>query len=170
MNKKKVILLIMKNEMNLINTLEQKSNVDEYVDKILDIFGDQENKINQMKQKLLGRLTREIEEKNQKIDNYEINNKNLTIKIENLILQNKSLSNREKKMMDENEYLITNMDKIKDENEKYKTKIIQIETLKQNVLKDYEELSNNFLKLKKEKEEEALEVDDEEEEMKSLKS
>ena len=41
------MVLTMKNEMNLINTLEQKSNVDEYVDKILDIFGDQENKINQ---------------------------------------------------------------------------------------------------------------------------
>ena len=45
----------------------------------------------------LGKLTREIEEKNQKIDNYEINNKNLNIKIENLILQNENLSNREKK-------------------------------------------------------------------------
>ena len=48
------MVLTMKTEMNLINTLEQKSNVDEYVDKILDIFGEQENKINQMKQKLLG--------------------------------------------------------------------------------------------------------------------
>ena len=40
------MVLTMKNEMNLINILEQKSNVDEYVDKILDIFGEQENKIN----------------------------------------------------------------------------------------------------------------------------
>ena len=29
----------------------------------------------------LGRLTRELEEKNEKLENYEINNKNLTIKI-----------------------------------------------------------------------------------------
>ena len=63
------MVLTMKNEMNLINILEQKSNVDEYVDKILDIFGEQENKINQMKQKLLGfkRLLKEENELSQKI-------------------------------------------------------------------------------------------------------
>ena len=63
------MVLTMKNEMNLINTLEQKANVDEYIDKILDIFGDQENKINQMKQKLLGfkSLLKEEKELNQKI-------------------------------------------------------------------------------------------------------
>jgi kinesin family protein 2/24 len=63
------MVLTMKNEMNLINILEQKSNVDEYVDKILEIFGEQENKINQMKQKLLGfkRLLKEENELSQKI-------------------------------------------------------------------------------------------------------
>ena len=63
------MVLTMKNEMNLINVLEQKSNVDEYVDKILEIFGEQENKINQMKQKLLGfkRLLKEENELSQKI-------------------------------------------------------------------------------------------------------
>ena len=63
------MVLTMKNEINLINILEQKSNVDEYVDKILDIFGEQENKINQMKQKLLGfkRLLKEENELSQKI-------------------------------------------------------------------------------------------------------
>ena len=63
------MVLTMKNEMNLINILEQKSNVDEYVDKILDIFGEQENKINAMKQKLLGfkRLLKEENELSQKI-------------------------------------------------------------------------------------------------------
>ena len=74
----------------------------------------------------LGRLTREIEEKNQKIDNYEINNKNLTIKIENLVMQNKNLSNKEKKLIDKNEYLSTNLDKIKDDNENYKKKNYEI--------------------------------------------
>ena len=48
------MVLTMKNEMNLINIVEQKSNVDEYVDEILNIFGQQENKIQVMKQKLLG--------------------------------------------------------------------------------------------------------------------
>ena len=47
-----------------INTLEQKSNVDEYVNKILDIFGEQENKINAMKQKLLG-FKRLLKEENE---------------------------------------------------------------------------------------------------------
>ena len=63
------MVITMKNEMNLINILEQKSNVDEYVDKILEIFGQQENKINQMKQKLLGfkRLLKEENELSQKI-------------------------------------------------------------------------------------------------------
>ena len=63
------MVLTMKNEMNLINILEQKSNVDEYVDKILDIFVQQENKINNMKQKLLGfkRLLKEENELSQKI-------------------------------------------------------------------------------------------------------
>ena len=80
------MVLTMKNEMNLINILEQKSNVDEYVDKILDIFVQQENKINNMKQKLLGfkRLLKEENELSQKISkltdkenlNDNINNEN----------------------------------------------------------------------------------------------
>ena len=45
------MVLAMKNEMNLIHIVEQKSNVDEYAEEILDIFGHQENKINSMKQK-----------------------------------------------------------------------------------------------------------------------
>ena len=63
------MVITMKNEMNLINIVEQKSNVDEYVDKILDIFGEQENKINLMKQRLLGfkRLLKEENELSQKI-------------------------------------------------------------------------------------------------------
>ena len=63
------MVLAMKNEMNLINIVEQKSNVDEYVEEILNIFGEQENKINSMKQKLLGfkRLLKEENELSQKI-------------------------------------------------------------------------------------------------------
>ena len=45
------MVLAMKNEMNLIHIVEQKSNVDEYAEEILDIFGHQENKINSMKKK-----------------------------------------------------------------------------------------------------------------------
>ena len=100
----------------------------------------------------MGKLTRELEEKNQKIENFEINNKNLSIKIENLIMQNKNLSNREKKLIDKNEYLTTNLDKMKDDNENYKKKIFKLETLNQNILKDYEELSNDFSQMKKQKE------------------
>ena len=95
------MVLTMKTEMNLINTLEQKSNVDEYVDKILDIFGEQENKINQMKQKLLGfkRLLKEENELSQKIslltekdninenieNNYNINDNDNNNEEENII-------------------------------------------------------------------------------------
>ena len=63
------MVLAMKNEMNLINIVEEKSNVDEYVEEILNIFGEQENKINSMKQKLLGfkRLLKEENELSQKI-------------------------------------------------------------------------------------------------------
>ncbi len=100
----------------------------------------------------MGKLTRELEEKNQKIENFEINNKNLSIKIENLIMQNKNLSNREKKLIDKNEYLTTNLDKMKDDNENYKKKIFKLETLNQNILKDYEELSSDFSQMKKQKE------------------
>ena len=46
------IVLAMKNEMNLIHIVEQKSNIDEYAEEILDLFGHQKNKINSMKQKL----------------------------------------------------------------------------------------------------------------------
>ena len=45
------MVLAMKNEMNLIHIVQQKSNIDEYAEEILDIFGHQENKINSMKQK-----------------------------------------------------------------------------------------------------------------------
>ena len=95
------MVLTMKNEMNLINTLEQKANVDEYIDRILDIFGDQENKINQMKQKLLGfkRLLKEENELSQKIslltekdnnnenieNNYNINDNDNNNEEENII-------------------------------------------------------------------------------------
>ena len=63
------MVLAMKNEMNLINIVEEKSNVDEYVEEILNIFGEQENKINLMKQKLLGfkRLLKEENELSHKI-------------------------------------------------------------------------------------------------------
>ena len=76
------MVLTMKNEMNLINTLEQKSNVDEYVDEILNIFGEQENKITLMKKKLLcfKRLLKEENELSQKIsalnENYSNNDSN----------------------------------------------------------------------------------------------
>ena len=72
------MVLTMKNEMNLINIVEQKSNVDEYVDEILNIFGEQENKINAMKQKLLGfkRLLKEENELSQKISALSENNNN----------------------------------------------------------------------------------------------
>ena len=65
------MVLTMKNEMNLINVVEQKSNVDEYVDEILNIFGEQEKKINLMRQKLLGfkRLLKEENELSQIISN-----------------------------------------------------------------------------------------------------
>ena len=163
----KIKELIKKNKQ-LKNEIEYKNNIIESLEKEIKQLKENKNNKNgnnnnnnnvDNQNKLideinfeLGRLTREIEEKNQKIDNYEINNKNLTVKIDNLILQNKNLSNREKKMLDEKEYLETNMDKIKDENENYKKKIMQLETLNQNLLKDYEELNNNFLKLKKQKE------------------
>ena len=83
------MVLTMKNEMNLINIVEQKSNVDEYVDEILNIFGEQENKINLMKQKLLGfkRLLKEENELSQKISNFTDNNnsnKNSNTKKENI--------------------------------------------------------------------------------------
>ena len=70
------MVLTMKNEMNLINIVEQKSNVDEYVDEILNIFGQQENKIQVMKQKLLGfkRLLKEENELSQKITILKENN------------------------------------------------------------------------------------------------
>ena len=70
------MVLTMKNEMNLINIVEQKSNVDEYVDEILNIFGQQENKIQVMKQKLLGfkRLLKEENELSNKISILKENN------------------------------------------------------------------------------------------------
>ena len=70
------MVLAMKNEMNLIHIVEQKSNVDEYAEEILDIFGHQENKINSMKQKLLGfkRLLKEENELSQKISAFTENN------------------------------------------------------------------------------------------------
>ena len=70
------MVITMKKEMNLINIVEQKSNVDEYVDEILNIFGEQENKINTIKQKLLGfkRLLKEENDLSQKISAFSENN------------------------------------------------------------------------------------------------
>ena len=47
------MVMSMKNEMNLINTVEKQANVDEYVDTLLNVFVTQEEKIAQMKNGLL---------------------------------------------------------------------------------------------------------------------
>ena len=157
----KIKELIKKNKQ-LKNEIEYKNTIIESMEKQIELLKQKkdiddntqtisQNKIDEINFEL-GKLTREVEEKNQKIENYEINNKNLNIKIENLMMQNKNLSNREKRIIDQNEYLSTNMDKLKDDNENQKKKIMKLEKLNQNLLKDYEELSNNYNKLKSQKE------------------
>ena len=47
------MVLDMKNEMNLINLVETKSNIDEYINNLLSIFNSQEEKIKNMKNRLL---------------------------------------------------------------------------------------------------------------------
>ena len=47
------MVMSMKSEMNLINTVEKQANVDEYVDTLLNVFNLQEEKISQMKNNLL---------------------------------------------------------------------------------------------------------------------
>ena len=96
------MVITMKKEMNLINIVEQKSNVDEYVDKIINIFGEQENKINLMKQRLLGfkRLLKEENELSQKISlltekDKDYNNSNEKNNIENINEDNNILSLKE---------------------------------------------------------------------------
>ena len=99
------MVITMKNEMNLINIVEQKSNVDEYVDEILNIFGEQENKINVMKQKLLGfkRLLKEENELSQKISAFtenntsNISNSNSNINNENNFDNNNNNDDKNKK-------------------------------------------------------------------------
>ena len=157
----KIKELIKKNKQ-LKNEIEYKNTIIESMEKQIALLKEKkdiddnsqtisQNKIDEINFEL-GKLTREIEEKNQKLENYEINNKNLNIKIENLMMQNKNLSNREKRIIDQNEYLSTNMDKLKDDNENHKKKIMKLEKLNQNLLKDYEELSSNYNKLKSQKE------------------
>ena len=102
------MVLTMKNEMNLINIVEQKSNVDEYVDEILNIFGEQENKINIMKQKLLGfkRLLKEENELSQKISAFKDNNSsnnNSNTKIENNFDKNDESLKKSIKLEEANE-------------------------------------------------------------------
>ena len=96
------MVITMKKEMNLINIVEQKSNVDEYVDKIINIFGEQENKINLMKQRLLGfkRLLKEENELSQKISlltekDKDYNNSNEKNNNENIKEDNNILSLKE---------------------------------------------------------------------------
>jgi hypothetical protein len=67
-------------------------------------------------------------------------------------MKNKNLSSRKKRVIEQNEYLMTNLNKIKDDNDNYKKKIIKLEKLNKNLLKDYEELSNDFNKIKAQKE------------------
>ena len=96
------MVITMKKEMNLINIKKQKSNVDEYVDKIINIFGEQENKINLMKQRLLGfkRLLKEENELSQKISlltekDKDYNNSNEKNNNENINEDNNILSLKE---------------------------------------------------------------------------
>ena len=140
----KIKELIKKNKQ-LKNEIEYKDTIIESLEKQIELLkekkdlNDNNNIITQNKfdeiNFELGKLTRELEEKNQKIENNEINNKNLNIKIDNLVMQNKNLSNREKKIIEKNEYLINNIDKIKDDNDNHKKKNNEIRKIKSKFIK-----------------------------------
>ena len=153
-NKDNKIRELMKKNQELNNELEYKNKIIESLELKIESLKEKSynnDKIEEMHFEL-GHLTREIEEKNQKIENYEINQKNLNFKIENLILQNKNLTNKEKKLTDKNDYLMSTLDKMKEDNESFNKKMNKLEKLNKNLLKDYEELNNDFNKLKSQKE------------------
>ena len=154
MNKDNKIKELMKKNQELKNELDYKNQIIESLK--IEMESLKENNCNSDKieemQFELGHLTREIEEKIQKIENYEINQKNLEFKIENLILQNKSLTTKDKKLMDKNDYLMSTLDKMKEENETFNKKMNKLEKLNKNLLKDYEELNTDFNKIKIQKE------------------
>ena len=58
--------------MNLINVVEQRSNVDDYVNQMLNIFSTQENKIQKMKEKLLA-FKNLLKEENELSDKLNLN-------------------------------------------------------------------------------------------------
>ena len=153
MNKDNKIRELMKKNQELKNELDYKNKIIESLEMKIESLKEKNynNKIEEMNFEL-GHLTREVEEKNQKIENYEINLKNLNFKIENLLLQNKNLTNKEKKVSDKNDYLMSTLDKMKDENEANNKKMNKLEKLNKNLLKDYEELNNDFNKIKNQKE------------------
>ena len=153
-NKDNKIKELIKKNQDLKNELEYKNKIIESLEIKIETLKDKNNnndKIEEMNFEL-GHLTREIEEKNQKIENYEINQKNLNYKLDNLLLQNKNLTNKEKKLTDKNDYLMSTMDKMKEDNEALNKKINKLEKLNKNLLKDYEELNNDFNKIRLEKE------------------
>ena len=137
------MVLTMKNEMNLINIVEQKSNVDEYVDEMLNIFGEQENKINAMKQKLLGfkRLLKEENELSQKISALSENNNNncnSNTKNENNSFDNNCI-NEDKKSIKIDEINQECMKFLSLREKKYE------EPIKKNIEMNYENIVKHFL-------------------------
>ena len=153
-NKDNKIKELMKKNQELKNEIDYKNKIIESLEMKIESLKEKSynnDKIEEMNFEL-GHLTREVEEKNQKIENYEINQKNLNFKIDNLLLQNKNLTNKEKKLSDKNDYLMSALDKMKDENESNNKKMNKLEKLNKNLLKDYEELNNDFIKIKNQKE------------------
>ncbi len=80
-----------KNEMNLINSVETKSNIDEYLSNLLNIFNSEELKINNMKSKLINfkKMLKEENELGEKIniltkDDLNKNNENTLTEIKSI--------------------------------------------------------------------------------------
>ena len=84
-----------KNEMNLINSVETKSNIEEYITNLLNIFNSQEMKIKNMKNNLINfkQMLKEENELGEKINN--LTKDDLNKNNENTLTEIKSIENND---------------------------------------------------------------------------
>ena len=99
----------------------------------------------------MGRLSKELENKEKIINEMIFNEKTLNNKIENLILQNQNLTNKQEKLNDENEQLQSSNEKLKDEISMNHQKILTLEKINKISTRDYETLNHEFMSLKEDK-------------------
>ena len=152
---------------HLMNEIEYKDNIIDNLQKKISTLREKNISLEEQNLKLvqnqipqehldqmnfeIGKLSKELENKEKIINEMTFNEKTLNNKIENLMLQNQNLSNKQQKLNENNEILQSSNEKLKDEISINQQKILKLEKINKISSRDYESLNHEFMSLKEDK-------------------